>query len=165
VQDRLTQETLNARKDLPDGTTTYKFTICTVLWSINIGKMKGLIDGALLDRGANGTVIGWNMTMYARTGKYVDLTGLQEHTLSSLNIVHGCCVCMSNLGNVIQHHPQGAHMPDAKSIFSPAQMESYGCKVVDIPSQYNNGIQPYVQSPDGYLFPLAIRHGLFYLDV
>lgn len=72
---------------------------------------------------------------------------------------------MSNLGNTIMHHPQGAHMPDTKSIFSPVQMEANGCKVVDIPAQFNNGIQPYVRSPNGYYFSLAIHHGLFYLDV
>ena len=51
-------------------------------------------------------------------------------------------------------------LPDAKSILSPLQMEACGCTVMDKAAGVNEGKQPYVQSPDGYHFPLKKRQGL-----
>ena len=56
-------------------------------------------------------------------------------------------------------------MPDAKSILSPLQMEACGCTVMDKAAGVNEGEQPYVQSADGYRFPLKMRQGLMYADV
>ena len=56
-------------------------------------------------------------------------------------------------------------MPDGKTILSPIQMEANGCTVVDKARGLNGGIQPYVQSREGYRFPLALRQGLMYADV
>ena len=121
--------------------------------------------GCLVDRGANGCIIGSNMTVLNRTGRFIDLTGIEDHTVRELAIVEAACVMESHRGNVIIHIHQGAYMPDGKSILAPLQLESYGCTVQDKAKQANGGRQPYFQSKDGYRFPLAMRHGLMYVDV
>ena len=121
--------------------------------------------GCLLDRGANGCIIGSDMTIVDRTDKFIDLTGIEDHTVRQLNIVHAACVVKTHLGDTIMHIYQGAYMPDGKTILSPIQMEAHGCTVVDTCMQQNDGKQPYVQSPDGYRIPLCMRQGLLYADV
>ena len=114
----------------------------------------------LVDRGANGCIIGSDVSIVSRTNKCIDLTGVEDHTVRELNIVHAACVAKTHLGNVISHVHQGAYMPDSKSILSPLQLESNGCTVVDKARGLNGGEQPYVQSPDGCRIPLSMAHGL-----
>ena len=105
------------------------------------------------------------MTIVTRTDKFIDLTGIEDHTVRELNIVHAACVAKTHLGNVILHVYQGAYMPDGKSILSPLQLEANGCIVNDKAKGLNEGIQPHVQTPDGHRFPLTMHHGLMYADV
>ena len=97
--------------------------------------------------------------------KYIDLTGIEDHTVRELNIVNAACVAVSHLGPIILEIGQGAHMPDVKSIVSPLQLEAYGCIIVDKARALNGGEQPYIQTPDGYRIPLTMYQGLMYIDV
>ena len=85
--------------------------------------------GALVDRGASGGIAGWDMTLVDQTETFIDLTGLEEHTVRKLRLVHVAFVCESHLGPIICHMPQQAHMPDNKSVMSCLQMEAFGCTV------------------------------------
>ena len=105
------------------------------------------------------------MSIVDRTNKYIDLTGIEDHTVRELNIVNAACVAVSHLGPIILEIGQGAHMPDAKSIISPLQLEAYGCVIVDKARALNGGEQPYIQTPDGYRIPLIMYQGLMYIDV
>ena len=67
-----------------------------------------------MDHGANGFIIGSDMSIVSRTNKYIDLTGIEGHTVRELNIVHTACVAKTHLGDVILHVHQGAYMPDGK---------------------------------------------------
>ena len=78
----------------------------------------------LVDRGANGCIIGSDMTLVERTDQFIDLTGIEDHTVRALNIVHAAFVAKSHLGYTIFHAYQGAYMPDGKSILSPLQLEA-----------------------------------------
>ena len=118
--------------------------------------------GALMDRGANGCIIGADMSIIGRTDKFIDLTGIQDHTLRELNIVHGAAVVDSHLGKVIAHVYQGTSMTDGMTIMAPIQLEAHGCTVLD---SNTNGKQPYLQSPDGYRIPMKMRQGLLYIDM
>ena len=69
-----------------------------------------------MDRGANGCIIGSDMSIVDRTNKYIDLTGIEDHTVRELNIVNAACVAVSHLGPIILEIGQGAHMPDTKSV-------------------------------------------------
>ena len=106
--------------------------------------------GALIDQGASGGIAGRDMTLVEATEQYVDLTGLQEHTVRQLRLIHAAFVCESHLGPVICHLPQQAHMPDCKSVLSTIQMEANGCTIQDKPKKVS-GEQPFVESPDGYV--------------
>ena len=160
VQDQPTQEALSARKDpyIPR-------QVNTVQWEVNARAWKAPECGALTDRGANGSLLGRGVTKLGTTGKTIDLSGVQDHTLATLELGHGATVARSNMGPTIVHVEQGAFVNDGKTILSTIQMESYGCKVVDIPKHLNDGENPYIMSPEGYRFPLACRHGLLYLDI
>ena len=130
-----------------------------------IARLKKLIAQALADRGANGTIAGKGCRIGDRTDRYIDVTGIKDHTIQELNIVEALFVAKSTRGNMVVHCPESAHMPGAKTIIAPIQMEAHGCKVVDKPPAANDGIQPYIETPDGYRFPLSIRDGLPYLDI
>ena len=123
------------------------------------------IGYCLVDRGANGCIIGKDMTIVHRTDRFIDLTGIEDHTVSQLNIAHAAFVAKTNQGYAIFHVYQGAYVPDGKSILSPLQLEANGCKITDKPPQSNNGEQPYVESPDGYRIPLSVCQGLVYADI
>ena len=127
--------------------------------------MKASKLGCLVDRGANGCIIGSNMTILDRTDRYIDLTGIEDHTVRALQIVQAACVVETHIGPAILHIYQGAHMPDGKSILSPLQIEAFGGHVQDKAKAVNHGEQPYVQSKDGHMVPLSTRNGLLYADV
>ena len=93
--------------------------------------MKASKIGCLVDRGANGCIVGSNMTILDRTDRYIDLTGIEDHTVRVLQIVQAACVVRTHIGPVIVHIYQGAYMPDGKSILSPLQVEAFGGTVQD----------------------------------
>ena len=55
-------------------------------------------------------------------------------------------------------------MPDGKTILAPLQMEANGC-IVNEKAMKITGEQPYIQSPDGYRFPLYVKEGLSYMKI
>ena len=134
-------------------------------YSVNQKLIKGSKRGCLVDRGANGCIIGSDMSIVTRTDRFIDLTGIEDHTVRELNIVHAACVAKTHLGYVIAHVYQGAYMPDGKSILAPLQIEANGGAVCDKSKKVNKGTQPYVQAADGHTIPLSMRHGLLYADV
>ena len=84
----------------------------------------------MIDRGANGCVLGPNWTEVSRTGQLIDLTGLHDHTVNQLDIIHGAGVCEDiDTGPAILHVCQGAKMWDGKTILAPVQMEANGCVI------------------------------------
>ena len=95
-----------------------------------------------MDRGANGCIIGSNMTILDRTDRYIDLTGIEDHTVRELNVVEAAGVVHTHRGNVIVHVYQGAYMPDGKSILAPLQIEAFGGTVIDKAKGANHGQQP-----------------------
>jgi hypothetical protein len=93
------------------------------------------------------------------------MTGIRNHTVSNLNIVHTAFVATSNQGPVICHLPESASIPGGKTILSTLQLKANGCTVVTKSASLNNGQQPYIWSPDGYYFPMSMSEGLAYLDI
>ena len=67
------------------GTSTLLCNTVTV-YRVNANSARTLrnLIGALLDRGANGCVIGPNMRVGYRTTRYIDLIGLRDHTVQEL---------------------------------------------------------------------------------
>ena len=131
---------------------SYAWRCCAarIQYSINQKLLNVRFLGSLADCRVNGCIIGCNMSIISCTEKYIDLTGMQDHTVRELNLVHAAGVVETQLGPIIAHAQQGAHMPDTKTILAPIQMEAHGCTVVDKARGLNSGIQPYIQSREGY---------------
>ena len=127
--------------------------------------MRSMRRGALSDSGAISCVVGDNVSKPWPTDRYIDMTGIKDHTVSNLNIVHAAFVTQSNQGPVICHLPESASMPGGKTILSTLQMEANGCVVVSTSARLNAGQQPYIRSPDGYYFPMSMSEGLSYLAI
>ena len=117
---------------------------------------------ALIDRGCNGGI--GNGKPLGLTDRYVHLTGLQAHTVRDLRIGSMGWFCESHLGPTIIVGHEFATMTDARTIMSPVQMESYGWTINDKAPSIT-GVTPYIESPDGYRFPLEIIDGLPYLRI
>jgi hypothetical protein len=132
---------------------------------VNSKYLRSRQRGALSDTGANGCVVGDNVSKPWKTNRYIDMTGIQNHTVSNLNIVHAAFVATSDQGPVICHLPESASMPGGKTILSTLQLEANGCTVVTKSTSLNHGQQPYIRSPDGYYFPMSMLEGLAYLDI
>ena len=75
---------------------------CQVQCNVNVSA-KTAKKQCLVDRGANGCIIGADMTVIERTSKFIDLTGIEDHTVRELNIVHAACVAKTHRGHVILH--------------------------------------------------------------
>ena len=117
-------------------------------------------DAILLDRGANGSVIGPSCRIGLRTNRYIDLIGLRHHTVRELNIVEGLSVLQTQQGPIIGHFHQGALMSDGRTILSAVQLEAYGCTINNKSPKVNDNAQPHIRTPEGYIIPLAIENGL-----
>lgn len=121
--------------------------------------------GALVDRGANGGIAGADTTLVYRTGSFLALSGIDNHTVRDLEIVHAAGVVKYHGGDVILMMRHFAYMPDGKTILSPIQMEQYGCTIHDKSPQGKKALQPYIQTPDGYKIPIRITDGLPYVNM
>ena len=148
------------------GTPTLLCNTVTV-YRVNANSTRTLrnLIAALLDRGANGCVIGPNMHVGYRTTRYIDLIGLRDHTVQELNIAEGLAVVKSQQGNIIIHIRQGAVMSDGRTILSSLQLEAFGCSIVDKAPMVNDNAQPHIRSPEGYIIPLSIEQGLPILEM
>ncbi|MCA1807650.1 MAG: hypothetical protein LC687_07375, partial [Actinobacteria bacterium] len=117
---------------------------------------------ALIDRGANGSIARSDMRVIESTGNHIDLSGIDDHTVRQLPLVHAGGVTRSQKGDVIIIVNQAAHMPEGRTILSTGQLEHYKIKV-DERSMKVTGKLPCVTSLEGHQIPIETRRGLPYL--
>ena len=86
-----------------------KKTQYTVSVSAMAQTLTRLFRGALIDRGANGGIIGSDAVVIKVHHRKVDVTGIDNHELNSLKIVDASAKVMSNRGWVIVIMPQYAY--------------------------------------------------------
>ena len=127
-----------------------------------LGKRGSL--GQLIDRGANGGIAGPDVTFVSDTGRTLTLTGIDNHQVRDLRIIHGAVVVRSDHGEIILHLREYSYMPTGKTIHSPLQLEAYGCVINDKAPTVNKEIIPSIVTPHGYKIPLRITEGLPYFD-
>jgi hypothetical protein len=96
--------------------------LCRV--NVNAHSRKSLWQ-ALVDRGANGGIVGNDCRIIARTGKYIDLCSVDDHMVSNLELVTARAVVVTQNGLIIIIMNQYARMADGKTIHSSGQMEHY----------------------------------------
>ena len=129
-----------------------------------VGKHRTTHRGALIDRGANGGIVGDDARIIAETDRVVNVQGIRDHQVTDLKIVSAGGVVDSQHGSVIAILHQYAHMGSGKSIHSSIQLEAFGLEVNDKSCKVTGGRQRIV-TPDGYVHPLQIKDGLAYLSM
>jgi hypothetical protein len=145
-----------------DGATYCMVNSHSVIYNISAHASKSC--GALVDRGANGGIAGSDIRVINKTGRTVDVQGIDNHRLNSIPIVTAGAVIKTQQGPVIGIFHQYAYTGKGKSIHSPAQMESFKIEVDDKSAKVTNGKQR-ISTPDGYTIPINIRSGLPYISM
>ena len=120
--------------------------------------------GALVDRGENGGIAGNDIRVITKTDRMVDVSGIDNHEMTNLQIVTAGGVVKSQRGNIIVILNQFAHVPNGKTILSSIQLESFGNLVDDKSVKLKSGKQIIV-TLDGYVLPLNFSRGLAYLSI
>ena len=122
-------------------------------------------QGALVDSGANGGIAGSDTRILATVPHaFVYITGVGGKVLQWLPIVQGASLIHTvDEGPVILIMLQYAHKPDSKSIHSKSQIEHFGEVVHD--SAKSTGGQQLVVTHEGYIIPLHVHNGLYYMDM
>ena len=128
----------------------------------NIHSKSTLSACCLIDRGANGSILGTQMRLIETyPHATVDITGIDDHELTAVPLGAGGTVVRSNHGFVIVIVRHGAILPTHKSILSSVQMEAFKIRVHDtLPTLGGLGT---IATPEGYVIPLTFHHGLAYL--
>ena len=80
--------------------------------------------GALVDRGANGGIIGNDAVVIYQHQRQVDITGIDNHELNALKIVDATAKALSHVGFVIIHLRQYAYHGVGRTIHSATQLEA-----------------------------------------
>ena len=119
--------------------------------------------GALVDRGANGGIAGEDVRIIAKTGRQVDVQGIDNHQIVDIPVVTAGAVVNTQKGEVIAIMHQYAYTGKGKSIHSCGQLEAHK-QVVHDKSMKIGGKQR-IETLDGYIIPLNIRSGLPYMTM
>jgi hypothetical protein len=120
-------------------------------------------QGALLDGGANGGMIGQDMRVLFETESTCDVTGVADNAVSNLKIVTGASLIETTNGPIIGIFNQYANYGQGKTIHAKGQLESFGNEVDDTSRRL--GGQQRLITHDGKVIPVSIRQGLPYIDM
>ena len=118
---------------------------------------------ALIDRGANGGLCGVDVRILSRTGRHVDITGIDNHQVNALEVVTAAAKVIATTGPIIIIMNQYAHYGLGKTIHSPLQLEHFNTTVHD--KSRRAGGQQCIVTLEGYVIPIHIRDGLGYIDM
>jgi hypothetical protein len=128
--------------------------------SAHISKNK---RGALIDRGANGGILGNDAKVILTHQRTVDVTGIDNHELSQLKMVDGSAVIQTQKGPVIGIFRQYAYLGQHRSIHSSGQMEHFLSDVNDRSLKVTG--KQRIKTNEGYVIPLDIINGLPYMKM
>ena len=108
--------------------------------------------------------MGNDSKVLARTGKYVDLWGVDDHKVDDLELVTAGAVVETQTGPIIIIMNQYARMANGKTIHSAGQMEHHKVIVKD-QAHAITGEVPYIQLHEGHRTPLCFINGLPYMKM
>ena len=77
----------------------------------------------LIDRGANGGLVGSDMRVLHHTGQKINIVGIDNHELTGLDVVTAASLLDTNQGKIIGIFNEYAFLGKGNSIHSPGQME------------------------------------------
>jgi len=87
--------------------------------------------GALVDRGANGGIIGNDAhVLCTHPGQEVDVTGIDNHQINSLKVVDASAKIFTQRGEAIDIFRQHAYHGKGQTIHSSGQTEWYKGNIV-----------------------------------
>ena len=118
--------------------------------------------GSLIDRGANGGMVGNDVRVIDKTGRHVDVKGIDSHTVNGLEIVTAAGLVATNKGPRIVIMHQYAYLGHGKTIHSAGQIEWFKHDISD--KSVKVGGQQRLLTLDGTVIPFTVRSGLAYMD-
>ena len=167
---RLLSQTANKANPSTKPTGNHKANSVTFREANNVSIMYQVLaydasvrKGALVDRGANCGIAGEEVRVIAKTGRQVDVQGIDNHQIVNIPIVTAGAVVNTQKGPVIAIMHQYAYTGKGKTIHSSAQMEAYKQVVHD--KSLKVGGKQRIETLDGYIIPLNIRSGLPYMSM
>ena len=116
------------------------------------------IRGSLIDRGANGGILGLDAQVLRNCYRTIDVTGIDNHELNALPLVDAYSKVMSSTGPIILILREYANHGVGRTIHSAVQIEAQG-HTVDDRSMKANGKQ-HILTTCGRIIPLDILNGL-----
>ena len=119
--------------------------------------------GSLVDRGANGGIVGDDARVIHQHQRQVDVTGIDNHEMNALKIVDASGKITTQYGPAIVILKQYAYHGQGRTIHSALQLEHYQNKVDDR-SMKAGGTQC-IRTLEGYVIPLDIINGLPYMKM
>ena len=117
-------------------------------------------NNQLVDRGANGGLAGSDMRVIYKTHRKINISGIDNHEVTGLDVVTAATLLNTSLGKVIGILNEYAYLGKGSSIHSSGQLEWFKT-LVDEKSIKVGGTQR-ITTLDGYSIPLLIRDGLAY---
>ena len=124
-----------------------------------------VLDGSLVDRGANGGIIGNDArVMHVHKDRNVDVTGIDNHEMNALKWVDAVSRCKSDVGPVLLVMRHYAYHGVQRTMHSSGQMEAYGLRVNDRSMRIQGGWQV-IKTVEGPLLLIDIIAGLPHLKM
>ena len=120
-------------------------------------------QGALVDRGANGGILGNDARVFYTHQRKVNVRGIDNHEMPDLKIVDATAKVITQRGPVIIVLNQYAYTGVDRTIHSSGQIEYYRNQVHD--RSIRVGGKQHIQTNDGYMIPLDIINGLPYMQM
>jgi len=119
--------------------------------------------GTLVDRGANGGILGNDAKVIFKRNKTVDVTGIDNHELNSLPMVDATAKTITDKGPVILILRNYAYHGINQTLHSAGQIEWFQNKVYD--TSMKVGGRQVIKTVDGYFIPINIIRGLPYIQM
>ena len=119
--------------------------------------------GSLVDRGANGGILGNDAVIIFTHLRQVDVTGIDNHELNALKLVDASAVVETNRGPAILILRQYAYHGLDRTIHSAPQIEHNNNLVHD--RSMKVGGHQCIKTHDGYVIPIDIINGLPYIKM
>ncbi|HEY9710826.1 MAG TPA: hypothetical protein V6D48_21650 [Oculatellaceae cyanobacterium] len=107
-----------------NGVTYHEVNIASITYSVSSSATNNA-KATLVDHGANGGIAGEDIHVIAKTGKQVDIQGIDNHRITNIPIVTAGEVVNTQHGQVIAIMHQYACTGKGKTIHSCAQLESH----------------------------------------
>jgi hypothetical protein len=119
---------------------------------------------SLIDRGANGGVASTDVRVIFKTGRTVDIRGIDNHQCTNIDIGTVGGVIQTQKGPIIGIMHQYALINKGSTIHSPCQFEWYKNDVNDKSINVPGGLQR-ILTLDGYIIPLCSKDGSAHLSI